>query len=330
RVFIIEHNFKRYLTPEFQHIQPFWYYVPVLLIAFAPWTLALLWSVAFGLLRRGRKFQFSPTSWFLLSWAMFCLLFFSISKSKLPGYILPAMPPIGLLLARSCVRLAPEGERTFRWIRVGFTFLGFPVAFILLWMGWFYAVSTIQSQKMISAAFILLLLGLANLLLANKVNRKTSLSLMAPSCVIPVLILVSGFNALARPWLTPDPSGKTLAQELRAAQIPPEQTYVTAMPRGQQFSLSFYLHKEIQTWDQNQPKEGYLLLPFKVRRFPVKSPWNCSTAPLQLPASGWFVYKVQREDSVSRRQDGSALGGNSLRGSGPNRDGLPGRSRQPR
>jgi len=33
RVFLIEHNFKRYLTPEFQHIQPFWYYIPVLLVA---------------------------------------------------------------------------------------------------------------------------------------------------------------------------------------------------------------------------------------------------------------------------------------------------------
>ena len=31
RVFIIEHNFKRYLTPEFQHIQPFWFYVPIVL-----------------------------------------------------------------------------------------------------------------------------------------------------------------------------------------------------------------------------------------------------------------------------------------------------------
>src|SRR5262249_5340484 len=42
RVFIIEHNFKRYLTPEFQHIQPFWYYVPVLLAMFFPWIAILL------------------------------------------------------------------------------------------------------------------------------------------------------------------------------------------------------------------------------------------------------------------------------------------------
>src|SRR5262249_52516290 len=38
RVFIIEHNFKRFLTPEFQHIQPFWFYIPIILIALFPWT----------------------------------------------------------------------------------------------------------------------------------------------------------------------------------------------------------------------------------------------------------------------------------------------------
>src|SRR5690242_8540344 len=45
RVFIIEHNFNRFLTPEFHHIQPFWYYGPVLLIAFVPWTPLLLWAL---------------------------------------------------------------------------------------------------------------------------------------------------------------------------------------------------------------------------------------------------------------------------------------------
>src|SRR5438046_3511147 len=37
RFFIIEHNFKRYLTPEFQHIQPCWFYVPILLLAILLW-----------------------------------------------------------------------------------------------------------------------------------------------------------------------------------------------------------------------------------------------------------------------------------------------------
>ncbi|HVO57266.1 MAG TPA: phospholipid carrier-dependent glycosyltransferase [Dongiaceae bacterium] len=100
RVFIIEHNFKRYLTPEFQHIQPFWFYLPILLIAFLPWTLLLPWS-AYAALSGGRhEFRPAPTTVLLLCWSGFCLIFFSISKSKLPGYILPAVPALALLLVR--------------------------------------------------------------------------------------------------------------------------------------------------------------------------------------------------------------------------------------
>src|SRR5205807_3306049 len=51
RVFIIEHNFKRFLTPEFQHLQPFWYYLPVLLIAFLPWIALVIWSIYAGFLQ---------------------------------------------------------------------------------------------------------------------------------------------------------------------------------------------------------------------------------------------------------------------------------------
>jgi 4-amino-4-deoxy-L-arabinose transferase-like glycosyltransferase len=99
RIFIIEHNFKRYLTPEFQHIQPFWFYVPVLLASIFPWSLiAVLASV--DLLRKRTPWKGS-TSLFFLFWFAFPLLFFTISKSKLPGYILPSVPPLVLLTARS-------------------------------------------------------------------------------------------------------------------------------------------------------------------------------------------------------------------------------------
>jgi len=305
RIFIIEHNFKRYLTPEFQHIQPFWFYIPVLLIAFAPWTLALLWSVGFSLFRRERKLQFSPASMFLFAWAIFCLFFFSISKSKLPGYILPAVPPIGLLLTLSCIRLAPEGQRTFRWIRFGFSFVGLPAAVALFWMGRSYAASIDQSKKMISAGFIVLLLGLGNLLLANMVSRNRSLRYSAPLCVVPILILLCAFNPLARPWLTPDPSAKSLALELERIQSyhPPEtEFYVSSMNRGQQFGLNFYLHREIQSWNPQSPKEGFLLLPLSAEwhcDLYVKAPWRCSFEPFELGSTGWTAYRVHRPRSAS-------------------------------
>src|SRR5438046_2118129 len=90
-IFIIEHNFKRYLTPEFQHIQPFWYYVPVLSIALLPWLAVALGTFAGWALK---KFTFSlrHATLYFLGWGLFCLVFFSTSNSKPPGYILPGFP----------------------------------------------------------------------------------------------------------------------------------------------------------------------------------------------------------------------------------------------
>ncbi len=84
-IFIIEHNFKRYLTPEFQHIQPIWYYIPILLLAFLPWTLGfLVWLSKSKQVDKGPVADGQRNSFFL-SFGLFPLLFFSISRSKLPG-----------------------------------------------------------------------------------------------------------------------------------------------------------------------------------------------------------------------------------------------------
>ncbi len=328
RVFIIEHNFKRYLTPEFQHIQPFWYYVPVLLIAFAPWTLALLWSTLFGALRAWPQRRPSDATLLALCWVLFCLVFFSISKSKLPGYILPAVPPIGLLLSRAYARLVPQEGWTFRLLLLGGAI---PMVLVtpVLW-SFYFGRSGPTAKAATGAGWVLLLLGLANLLLAARKRAKQSAFALTSLCVVPILALLLFFNHMAPLFLPWDPSGKTLAENLRAANIPPEQTYVAAMRRGQQFSLSFYLHQEIQTWDQNQPKEGYLLRNSRDCQHFVKPPWVCATDPVELQTSGWFVYKVQRSDSVSSRHDGSGLGGSGLGGSGLHWDGLEVRNRQPR
>src|SRR5882724_8595575 len=134
RIFIIEHNFKRYLTPEFQHLQPFWYYVPVLLIAFLPWVAIFLWSLVRGAANLWRSRSASASTLLFLCWAGFCVLFFSISKSKLPGYILPAFPAIGLLISRALVSYLQQRLNDIRWLclAVGLTFVGLGVTAYLL------------------------------------------------------------------------------------------------------------------------------------------------------------------------------------------------------
>jgi 4-amino-4-deoxy-L-arabinose transferase-like glycosyltransferase len=109
QTFLWTQNLQRYTT-GIDHQQPFWFYLPVLLLGMLPAsllfpTLALLLTSRREEMRRLR----SPALGFLTLAAGWVVLFFSLSSSKLPTYILPAIPPLCLLLGRLCdgVLLAP-------------------------------------------------------------------------------------------------------------------------------------------------------------------------------------------------------------------------------
>jgi 4-amino-4-deoxy-L-arabinose transferase-like glycosyltransferase len=290
RVFIIEHNFKRYLTPEFQHIQPFWFYIPVVLIAFLPWTLILVWGGALGAHRIRRNGQIGSTTILLLSWAGFCLVFFSISKSKLPGYILPAIPAIALLLSRAYVVFSIQSEKSLHWTLSTYSFVSLLAGVALIALGKRIYASPQTGQAMIVAGCVALAFALANLLLTLKARAFP----VAALCVIPVFLLIALFGRLSHPWLAYDLSGKTLAIELAAAHIPKEQIYAVNMKRGQLYSLSFYLHREISQWVPNQTSPGYLLVPSRRCRDFVGPSLTCSDSPIELGRSAWFAYHVER------------------------------------
>jgi 4-amino-4-deoxy-L-arabinose transferase-like glycosyltransferase len=102
QVFFIEHHFGRFARPALQHVQPFWFYVPVLLGLLFPWTPLL------ALLRRS-TFRAQPERIFAVV-AAFGFVFFSASTNKLPGYLLPLVPAVCALLAYAVVH-----AETPRW-----------------------------------------------------------------------------------------------------------------------------------------------------------------------------------------------------------------------
>ena len=102
--FFWKHHFARFMNGSLQHVRPVWFFVPILWAGFFPWTPML------ALLLRGRLYR-DQRAQFLVAWAAFGLLFFSLSDNKLPGYVLPLMPAIagllGLQLAQAYGRTAP-------------------------------------------------------------------------------------------------------------------------------------------------------------------------------------------------------------------------------
>jgi 4-amino-4-deoxy-L-arabinose transferase-like glycosyltransferase len=115
--YFVHEHVARYLTPIAQRVEPWWFFVAVLLAGSAPWTLSALRVVANGW-RRERVDGFDARS-FLWTWVVFVLVFFSLSDSKLMPYILPIMPALALLIALS----SPEILRRDCLITAIFTLL---------------------------------------------------------------------------------------------------------------------------------------------------------------------------------------------------------------
>jgi 4-amino-4-deoxy-L-arabinose transferase-like glycosyltransferase len=90
--FFWKQHFERFSTGALAHVQPWWFYVPVLIAAVFPWT------PAFVLIRRDSRLSF------LTAWMAFGFLFFSASRNKLPGYMLPLIPVLSLVLGTALAR----------------------------------------------------------------------------------------------------------------------------------------------------------------------------------------------------------------------------------
>jgi 4-amino-4-deoxy-L-arabinose transferase-like glycosyltransferase len=256
RVFILEHNFKRFLTPEFQHIQPFWYYGGIVLIAFLPWTPALLWSLVVGIRRVASGARLSAISAFLLGWALFCLLFFTISRSKLPGYILPAIPAIGLLLARAITKFGAARRWSFFAASL---VLGLALA--VLFFALFSHDDQILKKAVVYTPAIELAvaaLGAANILLATLfLFRRRNFAIVA--AVVPVIFAMYMVDD-ALPF-TPisTQSGRYLADQIRANEIPLDALRVANLKRAMLYGVDFYLHADLHELNGTPTREIYVL-----------------------------------------------------------------------
>ena len=309
RVFIIEHNFKRYLTSEFQHIQPFWFYLPVVLIALLPWTALFLWSGVHGVARVVRTRTAQESKWFLACWAGFCLLFFSISRSKLPGYILPSLPALVLIFAHSLTTM----EKLPRWLLRGalllFSLMLFvPFVFIQLLAPHFpYG----NASMVTGVCAIVALMGTANLLLATfgrPAREKGLLSLLAAGCVVPVLLATMVAYSIAPSFLKLDPSGKILAQQVQRQKIPLDELAVGWMNRGQHFGMNFYLHQEIKDWNLENSGKQFVLTDIRGCRNLNPIPFACEPMPFDEQATGVFLYRIVMRGSVQGLRFGNGGG----------------------
>ncbi len=96
--FFVEHHLLRFFGGDY-HASPFWFYLPVLVVGCLPWSL-LFWPTARFLASRSPAAAAlrSPALGLCLLWAAWGVLFFSLSRGKLPTYIMPVLPALAVLL----------------------------------------------------------------------------------------------------------------------------------------------------------------------------------------------------------------------------------------
>jgi len=199
--FLLAGNMGRFLQAEHSRAAVPYYYLPVILVGFLPWT-ALL-PGAIGAAWRERR-----ESLVLLLWVILTLLFFSASQSKLPGYILPIFPALALLVALDWENTKATNRRGPYWA-AGFTLL-------LAAFGFAYAYR--QAPQYLSAAVLIALLGLLPLMLVFWQKGCRRLALTGGAALALGAAFLLGYGLL--PTMGKDHSTKVLGMRIRAEKSP--------------------------------------------------------------------------------------------------------------
>lgn len=276
RVFILEHNLARFGSNLYRHRQSFWYYLPVAIVATVPWTAFLyhgLRDAGFALWQRlrhqvataeTRESSGAPSyrfEVFLLLWAAIPIVFFSLSHSKLPGYILPAVPALLILCALSAHRRAVSDERPSRAVVVGHGVLvAILAAGVCLAPQLIFKLSLTPATLLIAALAATLVFLLIVLMLFTAGWRMLHFVTLLP------LILILGFLLRGvAPACDKRSSTRPLAELIAQVADPHAQPIATyGLNRSVNFGLAFYLNQPVSAYEGLEVSPAVFVMPSQV------------------------------------------------------------------
>ena len=264
RTFVLEHNLARFSSNIYHHPQPFWFYVPVFLLALAPWT---IWLLAAGadhvrdLLDLGREWlDESESSWplFLLIWMLVPIVFFSASQSKLPGYILPSVPAGALLAADYLAERREQGTEVPRFLASMHAILCGALVF-----GAIMAATIAAHHRLVwgMATYIALGVGVifaGGILLA--LSSKNGRRLVREATMVAVVVSVGAIIRLAAPVIDATQSAKPIAESIRSFSHEPAPIALFQVNRTTEYGLEFYLDRPTLKYEGGVPAEAHVLV----------------------------------------------------------------------
>lgn len=123
--FFVHEHFQRFLTETHNRTGEWWYFVPWFVLGLMPWLVVWLVALPRSILAARRNANGFCWERFCLVWAAFIIVFFSLSGSKLPSYILPMFPALALVIGFELTRLS---SRALMWIALPLALGGAAVA----------------------------------------------------------------------------------------------------------------------------------------------------------------------------------------------------------
>jgi 4-amino-4-deoxy-L-arabinose transferase-like glycosyltransferase len=265
RVFILEHNLARFTTAAFHHHQPFWFYFPVVLLGLLPWTVVAIIAVAEAVRmgwheRRVLLPSEGALQLFLLAWLIVPMVFFSASHSKLPGYILPALPAATMILADYLRRhTGRNGSAGWLLALLHSTLAVLPLlaAMMLPQILWHRPQWGRASWL---AGVLCLLLAFAAAATLHKPNGLRMLRLVT---LVPVILTVAAILRLAAPAIDARFSARPMAAEIQLLEAKPLAVAVFGLSPQIEHGLEFYLDQRIDRYEIGEvpPQEHLLVVP---------------------------------------------------------------------
>jgi hypothetical protein len=275
---IVAESLKRFATGEADRMKPFWYYLPLVALGIGAW--AILVPRAAARAWRNRAGLSRPTRFFV-TWALATLVFFSLSGSKLPQYILPTVLALSALVARVLARALDDGQAA-EGVRKGLTGIGLmslgTAAALLAFVLWREPLSRlvgirsgsfVRTEPVVEPAAVALAL-IGCVALAARRSRDVRFH-VAAYVAAPVLLATVSWTGLVE--FAENSSSREIARRIEA--LAPEAPYacLACYPRGVPFYVRRY--PTVFTEDGRELRSNYL-------RYTIANggAWPASIVPL--------------------------------------------------
>jgi 4-amino-4-deoxy-L-arabinose transferase-like glycosyltransferase len=299
-----QESLKRFSTGSAHRSGSIFYYIPIFLGGFLPWSLFLL-LIIWKRIRRWREllYDMNKPALFSLAWAGFIFIFFTISRSKLPAYVLPATVPLSILMAHAWEELDTDPMDDTRrpdWLAAGFSMLigtGLLIA-LAAWQGFELAsvkaravekidprVFDLLKPSLLYTGLILAALGILGRNLAERRNRRilahatfAVLALTAPALLVRWMPVLKTYADVS--------SSRRIAERILASPDRDLPVYGFYYYRA---GLPFYLRHPVGlvTGDGDEMTSNYVISEFaKMRAAGSQANLNGASGSSPKPAGG--------------------------------------------